>query len=134
MSNQQEHKSFIFNSKIDKDLLISLYEDDFAYMEEIFSITLGQLRPDINQLEAAYDRGDIGQVQKLVHKIKPSFGFVGLPATQELCKQFEDTCSRSNSIEQVKPEYIKLHQQLVESVSIIESDYEKLKDYNQSIV
>lgn len=134
MNTQNGHNSFIFNDKIDKDLLFSLYEDDYSYMEEIFSITLTQLKPDILQLESLFAAGDLSQVQKTVHKIKPSFGFVGLPDMQQQCKRFEETCATAGSTEQIKAEYIKLQEQLAGSVRIIETDYEKLKDYNQSIV
>ena len=132
MSNQAEHKSFIFNEKIDKELLISLYEDDFLYMEEIFSITLTQLKPDIIHLNSAFEAGDLSSLRKAVHKIKPSFGFVGMPVTQELCKQFEDACAAATSIDQVASTYPELCNRLNESVSIIESEHGKFKEYNQS--
>ena len=132
MSNQAEHKAFIFNEKIDKELLISLYEDDFLYMEEIFSITIAQLKPDIVHLNSAFESGDLSTLQKAVHKIKPSFGFVGLPVTQELCKQFEDACAAATSIDQVASAYSELSNLIKESVSIIESEHGKFKEYNQS--
>jgi HPt (histidine-containing phosphotransfer) domain-containing protein len=132
VSNQAEHKTFIFNEKIDKELLISLYEDDFLYMEEIFSITLTQLRPDIITLNSAFEAGDLPALQKAVHKIKPSFGFVGLPVTQELCKQFEDFCAAATTMEQVASRYPELCDRLKESVTIIESEHGKFKEYTQS--
>ena len=132
MSNQPEHKTFIFNEKIDKELLISLYEDDFLYMEEIFSITLTQLTPDIIHLNASFEAGNLSALQKAVHKIKPSFGFVGMPVTQELCKQFEDSCAAATSTDQVASDYAELCNRLKESVAIIESEYGKFKAYNQS--
>ena len=82
MSNQAEHNTFIFNDKIDRELLFSLYEDDFPYMEEIFSITLSQIKPHISQLKAAFESGDKEELRKSAHKLKPSFGYVGLPAMQ----------------------------------------------------
>jgi HPt (histidine-containing phosphotransfer) domain-containing protein len=132
VSNQAEHKTFIFNEKIDKELLISLYEDDFLYMEEIFSITLTQLKPDIIHLNSAFEAADLSTLQKAVHKIKPSFGFVGLPLTQELCKRFEDACAAASSVEQLASAYSELCNQLNESVTIIESEHGKFKEYNQS--
>ncbi len=133
MSNKAEHKTFIFNEKIDKELLISLYEDDFLYMEEIFSITITQLKPDILVLNSAFEAGDLSALKKAVHKIKPSFGFVGMPVTQELCKQFEDDCAAATSIDQVASAYSELCNQLKESVTIIESEHGKFKAYNQSL-
>ena len=101
-------------------------------MEEIFSITLTQLKPDIIILNSAFEAGDLSALQKAVHKIKPSFGFVGLPVTQELCKQFEDTCAAAGSVEQVASAFSALCDRLKESVSIIESEYGKFKEFNIS--
>lgn len=130
MSNQTEHKSFIFNEKFDKDLLASLYEDDFPYMEEIFSITLAQLKPDIVQLKAAFEQSNIEALKKASHKLKPSFGFIGLPQVQEQCKQFEDACGSSTTVETVASSYKQLVKELEESIIIIESEHKRLQDYN----
>jgi HPt (histidine-containing phosphotransfer) domain-containing protein len=132
VSNHTDHKSFIFSEKIDKDLLASLYEDDFPYMEEIFSITLSQLKPDINQLKAAFDEANIEALKKAVHKLKPSFGFIGLPQVQEQCKEFEDACGRARSLETLAASYKQLVKELEESIIIIESEHKRLQDYNLS--
>jgi HPt (histidine-containing phosphotransfer) domain-containing protein len=130
VKNSTEHKTFIFNDKIDKDLLNSLYEDDFPYMEEIFSITLTQLKPDLVILKTAYEKGDWSGLQKAVHKIKPSFGFVGLPQTQQLCKQFEDSCANPDFAGQSASQYNSLCTELEESIHIIETEQARLKEYN----
>ena len=130
MSEASNHKQFIFNEKIDKDLLISLYEDDYAYMEEIFSITLGQLKPDIEILKKSFENNDLAGVKKCTHKIKPSFGFVGLPQTQELCKQFEDACGSTESASELVSQYTQLYNRLEESIHIIETEHGKLKEFN----
>ncbi len=132
MNHQDQHKTFIFNEKIDKELLFSLYEDDFSYMEEIFSITRTQLKPDISTLRETFENNDLAGLQKAVHKIKPSFGYIGLPETQELCKQFEEICANSSSVSQLVTQYTLLCTRLEESIHIIESEYEKLKNYNLS--
>ena len=132
MSNHAQHNTFIFNEEIDKDLLISLYEDDFLYMEEIFSITIAQLKPDIIQLNSAFESGNLPGVKQAVHKIKPSFGFVGLPTMQEQCKQLEDMCGVASSVDQIATAYLTLYARLHECVIIIESEYRKFKEFNQS--
>ena len=132
MNNQDQHKTFIFNDKINKELLFSLYEDDFSYMEEIFSITLTQLKPDISTLRETFENNDLAGLRKAVHKIKPSFGYIGLPETQELCKQFEVICGTSSSVSQIVTQYSFLCTRLEESIHIIEAEYEKLKNYNLS--
>ena len=131
MSNQAEHNTFIFNDKIDRELLFSLYEDDFPYMEEIFSITLSQIKPDISQLKAAFETGDREELRKSAHKLKPSFGFVGLPAMLEQCKKFETECSVASAASDLASIFHRLVVALDEHEAIIESEYHKLKEYNQ---
>ena len=131
MRNHTQHNTFIFNDKIDRELLFSLYEGDFPYIEEIFSITLSQIKPDISQLKAAFDAGNKETLRQFAHKLKPSFGFVGIPAMQEQCRQFESECSVATEVGVLAPSFHKLVDALEESVSIIESEYHKLKEYNQ---
>jgi HPt (histidine-containing phosphotransfer) domain-containing protein len=131
VNNRVEHKAFIFNDKIDKELLFSLYEDDFPYIEEIFSITLSQVKPDIAALKTAFASAQIDELRRAAHKLKPSFGFVGLPLMQEQCKQFEDKCSVGIQTNSLVKEYGELLSSLEEHVQIIESEYQKLKEYNQ---
>lgn len=132
MSNQTDAKRFIFNNKIDRQALSELYEDDFAYMEEIFSITLTQLKTDINQLKKAFQSGDLAELKKIAHKIKPSFGFVGLPRQQEQCKNFEDMCSSTIDTNELNNQYIQLEKMVEEHIGIIEDDYVRLKEFNKA--
>jgi len=129
--NQAEHNTFIFNNEIDRDLLFSLYEDDFPYIEEIFSITLSQIKPDISQLLTAFEAGNTQELRRATHKLKPSFGFVGLPAMQEQCRQFESECSVATSVDSLTPSFRKLVAGLDASVILLESEYQKLKEFNQ---
>ncbi|MFM9910844.1 MAG: Hpt domain-containing protein [Chitinophagaceae bacterium] len=130
MNQPPKHNAFIFNHKFDNELLISLYEDDFPYIEEIFSITLKQLKPDIAILKEAYASGNLPMLQKTVHKIKPSFGFVGLPHTQELCLQFEGSCGKAGNTNELASQYTLLCTRLEDSVELIETELAKLKAFN----
>ena len=132
MTNPTNYKEFIFNEKIDKDSLTALYEDDFPYIEEIFSITLTQLQPDVAKLPAAFQSKDIAGLRKLVHKIKPSFGFVGMDATQALCKSFEDECSEISSQSGIEDKFNRLYQEVSDAVKIVEEELTKLKEFNKS--
>jgi HPt (histidine-containing phosphotransfer) domain-containing protein len=132
VSTPINYKEFIFNEKIDKDSLSALYEDDYAYIEEIFSITLTQLKPDVAKLPEAFQANDLGALRKLVHKIKPSFGFVGMDATQALCKAFEDSCAEANQMEPLRKPFEELYAELTDSTRIVEEELKKLKEFNKS--
>jgi len=130
MNNQAIHKNFIFNEKIDSQSLFSLYADDYVYMEELFATTLHHFDQDFEAIKVAWSLGDVADLKRAVHKIKPTFGFVGLPDVQEQCRIFETNCQNDNNIEALKEEYKKIVITLAESKDIIESEYRKLKDFN----
>ena len=121
--------SFNFNLKIDRDFIISMYEEDYPYISEVFSTTLGQLIPDIEILKKAFANRDLESLRKQVHKIKPAFGFAGLRDTEALCQQFEDNCLSVSSTEILADKYGTLIISLEASCVIIQQEIEKLKVY-----
>jgi len=122
--------SFIFNEKINSDYLFSLYTDDYAYMEEVFSVTLQHFDPDFEAIRVAYAMDNVSDLKRGVHKIKPAFGFVGLTDIQQQCKEFEDLCEKAQTTEDLKSNYKQLIVSLEEGRNIIESEYRRLKNYN----
>jgi len=133
MEEQFTHKKFIFNDKIDRAFLNSLYEDDFPYIEEVFHTTLKTFPGDIVEIQSAFNSKDIPALKKAVHKIKPVFGFTGLLQAQELSQEFENACLNAESINQLQPQYELLMSVIHESGTIIESEYKKLKVFNAGI-
>jgi HPt (histidine-containing phosphotransfer) domain-containing protein len=123
-------KQFIFNEKINGDYLFSLYADDYAYMEEVFAVTLQHFDQDYESIQVAYSGGDVTDLKRGVHKIKPAFGFVGLTDIQQACAVFEDACQRASGTAELKDGYKKLIALLEEGKSTMESEYRKLKDFN----
>ena len=99
-------------------------------MEEIFLTTLSQLLSEFPTLENAFNSGDIIALEKAVHKIKPCFGFIGMPGLQEKCQQFEDQCKGSTT-ELMSNSFRTLQETIKASVEIIEQEYERLKSFNR---
>jgi HPt (histidine-containing phosphotransfer) domain-containing protein len=123
-------KQFIFNEKINSDYLFSLYADDYAYIEEVFSVTLQHFDEDFEAIQVAYGGGDISDLKRGVHKIKPAFGFVGLTDIQQICGAFEDACQETTEKEALKVGYKNLVASLEEGKLVLEGEYRKLKDFN----
>lgn len=123
-------KKFIFNEKIDSDYLYGLYADDYVYIEEVFGTTLQHFDADFERLKAAWEEGNLHDLKKAAHKLKPTFGFAGLTAVQEQLKQFEDLCQNSTSTAQLKSDYTRIVTTLAESKDLIASEYQKLKVFN----
>jgi FOG: HPt domain len=132
MLQPNSSKKFIFNEQIDSAYLHSLYDDDFQYIEEIFGTTLSHFDPDFEALQQAYRQGDVLSLKKAVHKIKPTFGFVGLTRVQQLCREFEDICQKAAGTDDISQQYQQIVTTLAASRELIAAEYTKLKDYNSN--
>lgn len=134
MTNQDFSKKFIFNEKIDGEYLFSLYADDYPYMEEIFQTTLQHFDEDYETLKSAFDSGSLVDLKRASHKIKPTFGFVGLIYIQEQVKEFEDLCQKVRHTDELKDDFKQILTTLADSKDIITSEYQKLKAFNANPV
>ena len=134
MSRPNFSKKFIFNEKLDHEYLYSLYEDDYQYIEEIFSTTLTYFDADFKAIQEAFETNNISELKRAIHKIKPTFGFVGLPLVQHICKEFEDICQKANASNELKSEYQQIVITLADSKVLIESEYNKLKEFNSNFL
>ncbi|WP_207512523.1 Hpt domain-containing protein [Longitalea luteola] len=134
MSGSNFSKKFIFNEKIDSDYLYSLYEDDYQYIEEIFSTTLTHFDNDLYAIQQAFTAGNLSDLRKAIHKMKPTFGFVGLPTVQQSCKEFEDFCQKATTSNELTSEYQQIVVTLAASKELIASEYNKLKEFNSNLL
>lgn len=134
MTNQDFSKKFIFNEKIDSEFLFSMYADDYVYIEEIFATALEHYDEDLEAMKAAYESGNLEDLRRASHKIKPAFGFVGLTAIQEQVKKFEDLCQNVTDTHYLKDDFKQIVATLAECKDLLASEYQKLKAFNANPV
>ena len=134
MSGANFSKKFIFNEKFDHEYLYSLYEHDYQYIEEIYSTTLTHFDNDMHAIEHAFSTDNLDNLKKAVHKMKPTFGFVGLPTVQHICKEFEDICQKATTTNELKAQYQQIVITLAESKKLIATEYSKLKEFNSNFL
>ncbi len=73
MSGETLPKQFIFNEKLDKESLFSLYTDDIVYIEEIFDTILRHFDADFNSVELSYQNGNIDDLREGYSQNKADF-------------------------------------------------------------
>lgn len=134
MCSQISPKHFLFNEQIDSVYMESMYDNDLAYIEEIFQNTQIEIEQSIPIMENAFNSGDIVSLKQTIHKIKPCFGFTGLLHIQNLLQQFEDASSGYDSVEALKLFYNEVRLSIAEGLRIIRHEYIVLKEFNQSIL
>ncbi|HET9276736.1 MAG TPA: Hpt domain-containing protein [Flavitalea sp.] len=123
-------KKFIFNDNFDTEFLFGLYEDDLSYMEEIFRTTIDQVKTVIDEIPGAFASKDIEKLRRMVHKIKPAFGFTGFLQMEKACKEFEDACTDSIEPDDLSTIYQRLWPSLVSGMKVLQNEYEQLKEFN----
>lgn len=130
MKEQFLNNEFLFSEPFDSQSLRDLYEDDYQYIEEIFTTTLQQFEEDLKNIEGAYAAEDLLTLRKAVHKLKPAFGFVGLLEVQEFCQDYENRCMQAASVGELDPPYSALESLLMESRGWLRRELERLKSFN----
>jgi HPt (histidine-containing phosphotransfer) domain-containing protein len=134
MTEETLRNNFHFHEKIDASYLFSMYGDDFVCMEEIFATTLAHLGPDVDAVKDSFTANKVAELKKAVHKIKPTFGFVGLTEVQHLCKEMEEKCMQVTDTGEVAADFHQLMAALEDARIIIDKEYHKLKDYNSNSI
>lgn len=126
MNEQSLSKKFVFNEKIDNEFIFNLYEDDYAYITEVFNTSLETFDEDLDKVKESFEAGDLQSLSKAVHKMKPVFGFTGLLEHQEKIGLFEKACLKASDAPYIANEYKDLIAVLNDGKSIMEQELYRL--------
>ena len=129
MNRTNGHKKFKFNEKIDENWLHSLYEDDYAYIAEVFNSGIESFREDLPALTTAFESSDIQALKRSTHKQKPVFGYAGLLFHQEMMARFENACANTSDTSNLTLQYIELLDLIRDGKNILMEDYKRLTDF-----
>jgi HPt (histidine-containing phosphotransfer) domain-containing protein len=124
---------FIYNELIDPAILSSLYENDHAFIQKIFQSFLdNNIDGDMQQIEFCFTSADTDGLRKLIHKLKPAFGFVGLTSIEERCREMELLCVSSRSLNELTEKIKDLLIAMRAGKQAIEEDLQKLILFNKT--
>jgi HPt (histidine-containing phosphotransfer) domain-containing protein len=132
MENKKYSGPFEFDKAIDSESIANLYDNDYTWIEEVFSSVLAEYGPGTAQIEQTLAEKDVEGLRKAVHKMKPVFGFVGMLQMQEMCRTLEDKCNGETSISVIETETNILLNNLTTCREILEKEYDRLKTFNQN--
>ncbi len=75
---------------LDKEQLKLLYDDDLDYAKDIFQTFLEITPVELSALKKRVEKQDMAEVQRLSHKIKPTFGMVGIKEISDQLLELEN--------------------------------------------
>jgi len=125
-------ESFIFNQLIDPATITDLYENDYAYIEKIFQTALINLEGDLETVRFCHSSGDREGLRKAIHKLKPTFGFLGMTVLEQQCSDFEKNCGTGLPVKELSQELVVLLQQIDTGKKAVEEDHRKLIIFNNT--
>ena len=121
--------SFLFSPELDNEALQTLYENDFVYTSEVFTMFLKDTKNEFEQIKKSYKEHEIATIRQKLHKIKPTFSFVGLGALTIETESLICRCDTCSSIDEIAQECLALFEKIEQSFVLIERELIRMKEY-----
>jgi HPt (histidine-containing phosphotransfer) domain-containing protein len=131
MTDPIKVSAFHYSEGFDVRFLEDLYAGDTIMAEEIFHSSLEQLEESICAADLHVILKDIESLRRIMHRMKPVFGYVGLLFVQELVQQFEDRCDPSRKMEELINAWYYLRQIMCDSMRLAKHECVRLSEYNR---
>lgn len=126
MKNQER----IHEMQLDAVSLEALYGGDTDHMLAVFEQFLDTSPTLMREVEARFSEGLIEPFRQKVHKIKPIFSYVGMPALTTTAEAIERRCHSITDIAEVETLFLNLSRQYQALVQVIEKEIGSLQAQN----
>lgn len=130
MYNEDQKIAFHFSPELDTAFLQELYGEDLQQAEFIFESTVQQLRNELPLVESRFHDGDTAGLKKVIHKMKPLFGYIGLTETAREFASFEAVCAQAETMAEAESGFHHIITISLEAIKITENEIKRLKQYN----
>lgn len=118
--------ALVENKKLDADFLQSIYDNDNEHASIVFEQFLSSYTGQIKEMEEAFKAGDINLFRQKIHKIKPTFSFVGLTQLTKQAAAIESKCIEISNIQNLNKLFTDFIINLNEHIPLVKTEYKKL--------
>jgi HPt (histidine-containing phosphotransfer) domain-containing protein len=119
-------KDHTFDSRLDTDLLLDLYDDDAEYALIAFNDFLKMSPVLMNEIEQELSNGTVESLRQKIHKLKPTFSYVGLPGMTHKAEIIEKKCKEAAAKDELKRLYDDLRLHFDEKYELIREEATRL--------
>ncbi|HTN08145.1 hypothetical protein [Agriterribacter sp.] len=130
MYNEDQKIVFLFSPELDNAFLQELYGDDLLQAEMVFESSVQQLRNEQQLAETRFHNGDMQGLKKVIHKMKPLLGYMGMNEIMEEFAVFEQTCAQSETAAEAEAGFYHIKIITLEAVKKAEKEIKRLKQHN----
>ena len=130
MSVDTKDPVFVFSGCFDALSINDLYGGDIESAAEVFGGAACRIRESVGLVRRHLSDGE-GQepIRRILHRIKPVFGYTGLNALQESVGHFEALCTPEADRQRLFAEYLPLEKAMLVAAGEIEREYARLTDH-----
>ena len=115
-----------FSDTLDKATLEELYGNDEEHILMIFRLFLKIMPEMLSEMDMALKKGNIDYLEKLLHKIKPSFTMVGLSEMTSRTQEFEQELKGFKSIVLLKTAFHQFYQAVESAIDLIKMEQQNI--------
>jgi HPt (histidine-containing phosphotransfer) domain-containing protein len=131
MTDPTKVSAFRFSEGFDVRFLDDLYAGDTLMAEEVFLSSLDQLEESITMADLHVILKDTESLRRVIHRMKPVFGYMGLLFVQELVQQFEERCVPERRMEELETAWHYLRQIMCEANRLARKECTRLNEFNR---
>lgn len=130
MHNTDNKIIFTFSEGLDTSFLQDLYGDDLQQAEIVFESSAQQMKTEIVLAQAKFYDGDLQGLKKVIHKMKPLFGYIGMNEIMEEFAAFENVCGDGKSVSDIEQQFQHILIATQQSLLRAEKEVNRLKQFN----
>jgi hypothetical protein len=120
---------FIFSTEMNQSFLQAMYEGDLLYASEVFESFLVDVKKEMEEIKKWQSENDVKKIRHTLHKIKPTFGFVGLTALTEKIEVIISIFDKSSDISETEPAFSKTLTEIQNAFLLVEDELKRMKAY-----
>jgi HPt (histidine-containing phosphotransfer) domain-containing protein len=132
MAEQGVH--YMFSGRFDSAFLEELYANDLDTAIDMFDASVRHIRGELDLVSNCFHADDCEGLRRVIHKIKPLFGYVGLPAFQERVQRFENACAAASNTGELRQEYEEIVSTIQEILPVLWQELERMKSFSNTSV
>ncbi|MFT4018577.1 MAG: hypothetical protein QM668_16550 [Agriterribacter sp.] len=130
MHNTENKIMFAFSEELDTAFLHDLYGDDLQQAEMVFESSAQQIKTEIVLAQARFYDGDLQGLKKVIHKMKPLFGYIGMNEAMEEFAAFEKVCQEEKTAADIEQKFQYILITTQRSLLKAEKEVKRLKQFN----
>lgn len=118
--------TFEYDQRLDGGFLQSIYDDDTEHAAISFEQFLLKHPAQLQELEDSFTAGDITAFKQKLHKLKPTFSYVGLTKLTAEAEIIERMCNEIPHLNVISGLYVDLKQHLNDLIPVVEQEFKRL--------